>query len=74
MDSERLSSLVSRTFVIVASALLAVAVLEKLCNLAGYTFLKFGVAPSQLLEYAVVLLIFVLALVLRQVRDRLHAG
>jgi len=74
MDSERLSSLTSRTFVIVALVLLVVAVLEKLCNFAGYTLLRGSFAPSQFLEYAVVLLVFVLALLLRQVRDRLNAG
>ncbi len=74
MDSERLSSLASRTFVVAAFALLTLAVLEKLCNVRGYTFLRGSAAPSQLLEYAVVLLVFVLALVLRQVRDRLHAS
>jgi hypothetical protein len=74
MDSDRLSSLVSRTFVILSFVLLAVAVLEKLCNIAGYTFMKGTAAPSALVEYAVALLVFVLALVLRQVRDRKHTG
>jgi hypothetical protein len=74
MTSDNLSSLVSRSFVLVSFGLVAVAVLEKICNVAGYTFLKGATAPSQLLEYAVVLLVFVLALLLRQVRDRLHAG
>jgi hypothetical protein len=72
MDSERLSSLVSRTFVFVSFGLLALAVLEKLCNSFGYTLLRGLVPSSHLLEYAVVLLMFVVALVLRQVRDRLH--
>jgi len=72
MTSESLSSLASRTFVVLSFGLLVLAVLEKLCNLAGYTFLKGSVGSSNLLEYAVVLLTFVLALVLRQVRDRLQ--
>ena len=74
MDSERVSSLVSRTFVIVSFGLLVAAVLEKLCNSVGYTFLRGLVPSSHLLEYAVVLLMFVVALVLRQVRNRLHTS
>ena len=74
MNSDSLSSLASRAFVAVASVFLVVAVIEKLCNIAGYTLLRGWIHSNNLLEYAVVLLIFVLALVLRQVRDRLHAG
>jgi hypothetical protein len=74
MNTERISRLASRGFVIVSFVFLALSVLEKLCNIGGYTFLRGSVAPSQLLQYAVILLVFVIALLLRQVRDRLRAG
>lgn len=69
MTIEKLSSLVSRLFFFGAFALLAVAVTEKVSNALGYTI---GVSPGRFLEFAVSLLIFVLALLLREVREGLR--
>jgi len=64
-----LSSLANRVLFAGAFLLAGLAVLEKLANLAGYTFLRASYGPSRLLELAVVALLFVIALLLRDIRD-----
>lgn len=72
MDLQRVTSLVSRVFFVGSFALLALAVLEKIANFLGYTFLgATGYVSSRLLEFAVILLIFVIAILLRQIREEL---
>ena len=68
---ETLQSLVLRILFVGAFALMAVAVLEWLANLLGYTVLLEATRPSRLLEISATVMIFVIALVLRQIRDRL---
>lgn len=63
-----LSSLVNRSLFTLAFVLAALAVVEKLANLLDFTLLR-GYSPSRLLEVAVVALLFVVALLLREVRD-----
>ena len=63
-----MSSLVSRVFFGLAFALLVIAIVEKVANVTGYTILR-GFDPGRLLDYATVLLFFVIALLLRQIRD-----
>jgi hypothetical protein len=71
---ENLQSLVLRVLFAGAFALLALAVVERLANLLGYTLLREALLPSRLLEVSVVAMVFVIALVLRQIRDRLASG
>ena len=68
---DRLSSITSRTLFFVAFALAGLAVWEKLANIVGLslTFLS-GYAPSRLLELAVVALLFLIALQLREMKKR----
>ena len=67
MDS--IISNTSRVLFIGAFLLAAVAILERLSNLFGFTLLVFGGwAPSRMLEYAAVLLLFVIALQLREIK------
>jgi hypothetical protein len=54
--------------------LLALSVLEAGARQLGYTILRSSFAPGRLLEYAVILLVFVVALLLRQIRDRVTAA
>lgn len=70
MNIERTTAIVIRGFFFVAFGLLALAVGEAVAHTCGYTILD-GQAPGRLLEYAVILLIFVVALLLRQIRDRI---
>lgn len=70
MILEKLNSMLARTFFFGSFLLLTVAGLEKVANLFGYTFEeKLHYTPGRLLEWAGILLLFVLALLLRQVRD-----
>ena len=73
MDLEQYSSIASRIGFFGAAALLVIAVVEKLANTIGYTTFVASVAtPARTLEYAVILLIFVIALLLRQIREKLN--
>ena len=56
-----------RVLFLMAFGLAALAALEKLVNLAGYTILRVY-APSRVIEFAVVVLLFVIALILRDIR------
>jgi len=67
---ESLFSAVSRLFFLGAFALLALAVLEKAANATGYTIMR-AYPGGRLLEFAVVLLIFVVAIQLRAMREDL---
>jgi len=67
--SEKTISMVSRAFFLGAFVLLALSVLEAAAHLMGYTILRSSFAPGRLLEYAAILLVFVVAMLLRQIRD-----
>ena len=72
MTIEKMSSAMSRLFFFGALVLLGLAVLEKLSNLAGYTILR-SYGGGRFLQYAGVLMIFVVAVLLRQIREALKA-
>ena len=69
MDIDKLNSIVLRVFFFGAFLVLAVAVLEKLLNLVGQSVPGLNVPPSTLLGWSVVLVFFVIALLLRQIRE-----
>ncbi|MEK7707158.1 MAG: hypothetical protein AAB380_04095 [Verrucomicrobiota bacterium] len=71
MDIAKLNSLVSRLFFAAALVLLAIAVLEKAANLMGHTILGGSYTPGRLFELSTLLVIFVIALLLRQIREEL---
>lgn len=66
---DTLNSLLCRVFVAGAFVLLVLAVLEKVVNLCGYTLLKDLYTPGRLLEFAGVGLLFVVVMLLRQIRE-----
>ena len=68
MDIDKLTSLALRLFFTGAFLALALAVIEKGLNLVGQGIPR--VYPAQLLHWSVVLLIFVIAILLRQIRDQ----
>jgi hypothetical protein len=74
MNSEKINSVVSRLFFAGSFLMLATAVFEKLANLSGYTIVRGTYEPSRLLELAAILLLFVIAMLLRQVREALRRG
>ena len=67
--SEKLISLCCRAFFSVSFVLLALSIVESLARRMGYTILRHTFEPARLLEYAVILLVFVVAMLLRQIRD-----
>ena len=64
----QLSRVMSRVLFLVAFLLTGLAVWEKLLNAFGFTMLR-GYAPSRLLEYAAVAVLFVIALQLREMKE-----
>jgi hypothetical protein len=69
MSNEKLASFVCRLFFAGAFVLLGLAVLEKAANIFGYTLTWIRIDPSRLIEFAIVLLVFVVTLLLREIRD-----
>ena len=69
MENEKLMSALSRFFFFVALFFLAVAVLEKGLNLFGQSIPVIDVFPRQLLNWTVPPLLFVMTIVLRQIRE-----
>lgn len=71
MKIDKVSSFVARLFFAGASVLLIVAVLERIANASGYTILRGSYTAARMLELATILVIFVMALLLRQIREQL---
>ena len=69
-----LHSGLSRLMFAGAFALIALAVFEAIVNFFDYTILRGAYTPGRLLEFSVVLMVFVMALLLRQVRDELRGA
>lgn len=71
MNIEKLNSVVSRLFFAVALVFMGIAVVEKVANLLGYTLLRGMYTAGRLFELSTLLVIFVIALLLRQIREEL---
>jgi len=71
MDLEKINSLISRLFFASAFVLLILAALERVANLMNYTILRGSYTAGRLLEFSAILAIFVVVLLLRQVRELL---
>ena len=69
---EQLTSIVCRVSFILAFILAGLAIWEKLANLFGLT-LNMVFSPRRLLEIAVVVLLFVISLQLREIKARFGA-
>jgi hypothetical protein len=70
---DKLTSLLSRIFFAVAFILLLIALSDKLLNLFGWTWSWARYGPGRLFELSAMLMIFVVVLLLRQIRERLRA-
>jgi hypothetical protein len=70
MSLEKIMSMSSRLFFLGAFVLLGLAVIERIANATGYTILQLY-RGGRLLEFAVVLLVFVIAIQLREIREEL---
>jgi hypothetical protein len=65
----RLYHFSSGLFLSASFVLLVAAVLERIANFTGYTILRRALDPGRLLEFAVVFLLFFMALALKEIRD-----
>jgi len=72
MSLEKLISLISRLFFLGAFVLLGLAVVERVANAQGYTILQV-VRAGRLLDFAVVLLVFVIVMQLREMKEELKS-
>jgi hypothetical protein len=73
MNTDKLVSLISRVFFVLAFCVLVLGIVEKLVNLAGYTVTR-TYQPERLLEISVSLAVLVMVLLLRQIRDAMRSG
>ena len=69
---DKWTSPISRVFFLGAFALMAVGVIERVANATGYTVLGGTFTGGRLLEIAAVLLVFVIAIQLREMREELR--
>ena len=72
MSFDKFLAAVNRLFYLGALVLLALAVLEKIANACGYTILKLYTG-GRLLEFAAVLLLFVMTSQLKEIKDTMKA-
>src|SRR5713101_4620270 len=72
MSFDKLLSAFSRLCFLGAFLLLVTAIVERFVNLFGYTILRGTYTGGRILEFAAVLIMFVIALTLREVRDALR--
>lgn len=73
MGIDQLSSLVCRVFFVGAFGLLGLALLERAAFTFGYTIMRGAFSGGRLLEIAGIALVFVIALLLRQIREDLRS-
>ena len=71
MENDKLMSMLSRLFFFGALAFLGLAVVQKGLGLVGQTIPFLGAAPIQMLSWTVPLLLFVIAILLREIREEL---
>jgi hypothetical protein len=72
MSFDKVISTFSRLCLLGAFVLLVMAIAERLVNIFGYAILRGAYTGGRMLEFAAVLLIFRIALILSQVRDSLR--
>ena len=70
---QRLTSILCRILFVVSFVLAGLGVLERPARLFGYTVLRGAYNPWRLLEYSAVVILFVMALQLREIKMALRA-
>ncbi len=66
----KLTSLFSRIFFAVAFFVLVIAIIDWLLRMGGTTLSFISYSPGRLFEFAAILMIFVMVLLLRQIREK----
>ena len=70
---DKFTSILSRVFFAIAFILLIAAVLDKILNYFGWTWSWPHYGAARLFEFSAMLMIFVIVLLLRQIRERLSS-
>ena len=70
--ADKVISFLCRIFFIIALVMLLIAIWDRILNAFGWTLTFISYQPARLLELSALLMIFVIALLLRQIRDRLQ--
>lgn len=73
MNLDRWNSTISRVFFFAAFLLLVIALVDRFINFFGYTILTGGYTSGRMLEFAALMLIVVIAVQLRQIREGLKS-
>lgn len=73
MNLNKVNSVICRVFFFAAFLLVALALVDRFLNFFGYTILSAGYSSGRVLEFAGMMLIVVIALILRQIREELKA-
>ena len=71
MNFNKWDSMISRVFFVASFLLLVIALVDRFVNFFGYTILTGGYTAGRVLEFAALMLIVVIALQLRQIREGL---
>ncbi len=71
MKADKVTSILSRLFLSGAFVLIALAVSERMGEFLGYTITRPYYTAGRLVEFSTMLLVFVVALLLRQIREEL---
>ncbi|MFI5315145.1 MAG: hypothetical protein ACHQ6T_05570 [Myxococcota bacterium] len=71
---DNMLSMISRASFLLAVACVALGVFERVAYEMGYTVLRGTIAGGRLFEIAAILVVFVIAVLLRQIRDQLRQG
>ena len=71
MNFNKWDSMISRVFFVASFLLLVIALVDRFINFFGYTILTGGYTAGRVLEFAALMLIVVIALQLRQIREGL---
>ena len=69
MNMTMIYHLFSRLFFFLALGILSVAIIEVLVNFLDYTILRGAYTAGRLIELSAALMVFVIAVLLRQIRD-----
>jgi hypothetical protein len=70
MKLQKLTSMMSRLFFLAAFVLLALGLIEGVANATGYTVIQlFQYRAGRLLEFAALLMVFVIAMQLREMTE-----
>jgi hypothetical protein len=74
MNLEKLISMMSRLFFLAAFVLLGLGLIEGIANATGYTIIQpFQYRAGRVLEFAAILLVFVITMQLREMKEELKS-